>query len=141
MTGRVILCLIQELAISVSIIGGKTMPKYFVFANSFAAPLVSDRSMGYISSENAESVMLDFVETYNHPCGLYSANLYKSADDYYQNLPPLVEWRSNYAIMTDGVVGFIRIIGPNSIAVNGIIRTCENPKDGKITKRPPRTER
>lgn len=117
------------------------MNEYFVRANSFAAPIVSDTSTGYQEGDTAEAAMLAFVEGYSHPSRLYSANLYASADDFHKGRPTLVEWMSNHALLLqhDGCAT-IRSLRPGLVEVNGEQRECEEPYDGKITKRPARTE-
>ena len=71
------------------------MGEYFVRANSFAAPFVSDTSTGYSEGDTPSAAMLALVEGYSHPCHLYAADLYASADDFHKGCPALVSWRSN----------------------------------------------
>ena len=74
------------------------MPKYFIVANSFVAPFVSDTSFEYVTAKSPEDGMEKFKKRYKHPCGLYAANLYENADAYHQNKKPLVIFRSEKAI-------------------------------------------
>ena len=51
----------------------------------------------YCEGDTPELVMESFVTQYKGCMGLYYANLYKSADAYYQDEPPLAIWRSKLA--------------------------------------------
>lgn len=86
------------------------MKEYFVIANSFAAPFFSDTSESYIKGKNPLDAMNNFVKKYSHPCGLYSANLYASADDYHKNKKRLAFYLSNTVIekerLTKGLSGY-----------------------------------
>lgn len=73
------------------------MTEYFIVANSFAAPFVSDTSNTYVTADTPEDALYDFAEDYGHPFGLYSANAYASADDFHKGKEPLARWRSNKA--------------------------------------------
>ncbi len=66
--------------------------EYFVVANSFAAPFVSDTSTSYIKGTSPENAMSRFIELYKHPAKLYAANLYKNADDYHKGKTPLAQF-------------------------------------------------
>lgn len=78
------------------------MPEYFVFANSFAAPFFSDPSTGYTTGDTPQDGLRSFVASYNHPCGLYAAMLYVSADAYHKGHDPLGRWLSNDAALMLG---------------------------------------
>lgn len=81
------------------------MPEYFVVANSKAAPFASDQSTTYVIGETPQEALRKFVMDYSHPCGLYSANLYESADAYHKSRPPLTRFRTPEALSHD--IGFI----------------------------------
>ncbi len=70
------------------------MNEYFYVANSFAAPFFSDESTGFIKAETAYKTLLVLKRTYKHPCGLYAANIYESADAYHKNKEPLEKYLS-----------------------------------------------
>lgn len=71
-------------------------------ANSFAAPFVSDRSTGYIEAADPARALDELRESYDHPCGLYVALIYASADDWHKDAGPLARWLSPKATQTAG---------------------------------------
>lgn len=73
------------------------MPEYFIVANSFVAPIVSDISHDYIMADTPREAMKQFIANYDHPAGLYAANLYANADVYHKDEKPLLTWRSKKA--------------------------------------------
>lgn len=73
------------------------MKEYFIVANSFAAPIVSDRSTSYVKSADPKEALRQFKANYDHPCGLYAVNVYGSADDYHKEKEPLCQWLCNKA--------------------------------------------
>jgi hypothetical protein len=73
------------------------MPEFFIVANSFAAPFVSDESTHFVGADCAAEAMLDFIQTYDHPCGLFSANLYRDANAFHKKENPLHIFRSKEA--------------------------------------------
>jgi len=46
---------------------------YHWIANSFAAPICSDTSFGFIDAETAMEALMRLVTRYRHPYGLYAA--------------------------------------------------------------------
>lgn len=75
------------------------VPEFFIVANSNPAPMVSDQSTTYQPAPSSSSAIEQFVADYKHPCGLYSAAAYYSADDYHKGLPPAVRWLSHKALV------------------------------------------
>jgi len=74
--------------------------EYFVVANSFPAPFVSDQSTGYFTSDDdPKRAMEEYAAGYSHPCGMFAAGLYASADAYHKGEKPLVRWMSNKALV------------------------------------------
>jgi hypothetical protein len=71
--------------------------EFFIIANSFAAPIVSDRTKAYVRAADPELALNAFRETYNHPRGLFAARVYHSADDYERGKPPLAQYLSDDA--------------------------------------------
>ena len=113
------------------------MTEYFVTANSFAAPFFSDESTGFTKGENPEEALLNFVETYNHPCGLFAAVLYASADAYHKNHKPLAKWLCNKEIekrkITAGMGSYsCRSDHDGHLCVDGKDYKIEDPKGGKL---------
>ncbi len=49
------------------------MSEFFIVANSFAAPFISDESTHYVKARTAPLALEQFAAKYNHPAGLYAA--------------------------------------------------------------------
>ena len=76
------------------------MPEFFIVANSNAAPMVSDESVHYVDAESSASALERLVShIYKHPCGLYSAAAYYSADDFHKKARPAARWLSHKALV------------------------------------------
>ena len=117
--------------------GGGVMTEFFIVANSFAAPIVSDQSTGFISAENPAEALTKFFHSYKHPCGLYSAVCYANADDYHKGNPRLAIWKSNHAIKQEEATKDLGSYsyfgnGPGIFQVNGKEFKVKNPKHGKV---------
>lgn len=76
----------------------KDTNEYFVIANSFAAPMFSDTTMEYVKGSTPREAMQKFVAEYTHPCGLYAALLYESADAYHKGKKEIVRFLCNQEI-------------------------------------------
>lgn len=72
--------------------------RFFVVANSNAAPIVSDTSHTWVEGDTPAEAMSNFVATYSHPCGLFAANLYADANSYHSSEDPIEQWRSQRAM-------------------------------------------
>jgi hypothetical protein len=108
------------------------MSEFYIEANSFAAPFFSDQSHAYIEAETAAQALEQFAASYSHPCGLYAAVAYTSADARNKGEKPLARWLSNQAIRLEGVTGSIRMDAPGRGEINGEAVVIENPKEGRI---------
>lgn len=73
------------------------MTEYFIRANSCAAPFFSDSSTAYIRAGSPRKALNKFAAKYDHPCGLYAAACYKSADAMYKGEKALARWLSKKA--------------------------------------------
>lgn len=110
------------------------MAEYFIVANSFAAPFCSDTSTHFHEGDTAGSALNDFaVKGYKHPCGLYSAAAYDSAEAYHKGVKPLQRWLSNHAraIEESGATS-IRSDGPGLLTLNGKSKKVKYPKSGQL---------
>lgn len=110
------------------------MKEYFIVANSFAAPFCSDTSTHFHEGVSAGHSLNHFAETaYKHPCGLYSAAAYDSAEAYHKGAKPLQRWLSNHArtIEESGATS-IRSDGPGVIELDGKPRKVKAPKEGSL---------
>ena len=113
------------------------MTRYFVVAHSFAAPFVSDESTDYVDGKNPDEALRAFARAYNHPCGLYAANLYASADAYHMNEKPLARWLCNHErekrrVLKPLECGVYRGEGPGKFYVNDKLHVVKNPKGGDV---------
>jgi hypothetical protein len=113
------------------------MNEYFIIANSFAAPFVSDTSEGYETGNNAKEALRKYVEKYTHPAGLYSARCYASADDYHKGKPFLAEYLSNHeralqkATKNKGSYSYMGN-GAGDFEIDHKRIKVENPREGRI---------
>jgi hypothetical protein len=110
---------------------------YFVHANSFAAPFVSDESTGYVEGAAPNAALQDFADNYSHPCGLFSADLYESADAYHKGEKPLARWLCNQQIAKDQATAGLAAYsfmsrGPGAFEVDGKLYAVENPQGGRL---------
>lgn len=71
------------------------MTEYFIVANTFAMPFVSETLYKYIVAETAREAFLSLLENCEFP--IYSAAVYQSADDYHKLLPALYKYLSGKA--------------------------------------------
>jgi hypothetical protein len=72
--------------------------EYFIAANSFAAPFISDTSYCFVEAADPREAITRFVVNYKHPAGLYAAMCYEDANAFYKGSDLLVEWRCNHLI-------------------------------------------
>lgn len=111
--------------------------RYFIVANSFAAPFFSDQSTSFIEAATEVEALLQFKAKYSHPAGLYSANCYASADAYHGGQPQLAQWLCNHEIekqrLTKDISGY-SFLGhePGRFEINRVMHVVENPKEGQI---------
>lgn len=106
--------------------------EFYIEANSFAAPFFSDSSKGYVDATDATAALDAFAAGYRHPCGLYAATAYTSADARNKGEEPLARWLSNQAQRLEGVTGVIRMDAPGVGEINGEAVTIEDPKAGCV---------
>lgn len=114
------------------------MKEYFVISNSFAAPFFSDQGTGYVKGTIPSTTLLEFVNNYKHPAGLYSANLYESADSYHKGDKQLLQWLCNHEIgkqeATKTIKGGYSYLGhePGRFEIDRKEYVIPNPKGGRI---------
>ena len=111
--------------------------EYFIRANSFAAPFFSDDSSEYVTAATPEEALKTFAKEYAHPCGLYAAVCYDSADAYHKGKEPLARWLCNHEQekqrITKGM-GSYSMLGhaPGRFEINGELHEVKNPKEGGL---------
>lgn len=113
------------------------MPEFFIVANSFAAPFVSDTSTKHIEAETAEAALEAFAAAYSHPAGLYAAICYGNADAYHKSGKPLAKWMSNQAqFMQENANAPCSVFSkaPGSVELNGEPHRIKNPKAGAVVE-------
>jgi len=112
--------------------------EYYIFAQSFAAPFVSDDSEKYVEAEDEVEALTRFVDSYSHPMGLYSAVIYASHRDHVKRKKPLASWWSNHLIQLKlamkkaGGCCSMRGGGPGVFSVNDEDFNVPNPKGGEF---------
>ena len=115
------------------------MKEWFIKANSFAAPFVSDDSTEFVEAKTAELALLKFIKEYQHHAGLYAAVVYESAEAYHKNKKPVAKWLCNYEIekmrLTKNLGGYsFRGNSPGGFEIDGRSYVVENPKDGALVE-------
>lgn len=108
------------------------MAEFYIEANSFAAPFFSDHSHTYVMAGSAKNALEHFAADYSHPCGLYAAAAYSSANARNKGEKPLARWLCNQAQRLEGVLGTIRMDGPGRGEINGEAVTIDDPKAGCV---------
>src|SRR5690242_1346074 len=113
------------------------MAEYFVAAESFAAPFVSDRSESYVTGDTPEEALKAFAEGYKHPAGLYSAALYANADAYHKSAPQLARWLCNHEIEKQKItkpLGAYSYLGhgPGDFEIDRVRYKVDNPRGGQL---------
>jgi hypothetical protein len=73
------------------------MPEYFVITISFPAPVCGDQSEKYVQADNPIDAWQKAEKSYSHPFGLFSVQVFKSADDYHKKNTPEVYWITDKA--------------------------------------------
>lgn len=113
------------------------MNEYYIIANSFAAPFMSDTSEGFVEAKTPKEALDYFAAQYSHPSGLYSAVCYKDANAKAKNNPPLATWLCNYEIKKQEItknLGAYSFFGKGSegFEINGKNYDVEDYKNGKV---------
>lgn len=113
------------------------MAEYFIISRSFAAPFFSDESTGFVAAETPEAALEAYAASYPHPCGLYSAAAYASADAYHKNENPLRRWLCNHEIEKERItreLGAYSYLGhqPGDFEIDGVRHHVESPKQGRV---------
>ena len=116
-----------------------TEKEYFVVTNSFAAPFFSDQGNMFVTAISPQEALEIATKRYTHPCGLYSAGCYASADAYHKGQKVLARWLRNLVIeqerLTKGLEGYSICHESESVLViNGIRHIIENPCDGRVVE-------
>lgn len=113
------------------------MTEFFIHATSFAAPFVGDENTGYITGASPREALEKYAASYTHPCGLYAADCYASADAYHKGEKRVARWLSNKAQTIDREVsqhGAVSVYsaGPDLLEINGKPVAIRDPKQGSV---------
>lgn len=111
------------------------MAEFFIRAESFAAPFVSDPSAKYVEAVSAKEALELFAGSYRHPAGLYAADAYASADAYHKGAQPLARWLCNHEQEKRKVMGPGHSYlghGPGDFEIDGERIRVKNPKGGSL---------
>ena len=112
--------------------------RYFILANSFAAPFFSDTSTDYVEADSPREALEQFAAAYKHPAGLFAALAYSTADAYHGGDKPLARWLCNHERekqrLTAGM-GSYSYLGhePGRFEINGVQHVVENPHGGSVS--------
>ncbi len=111
--------------------------EYFIIGNTFAAPFFSDTLKRFIKAETPEKALMKFIEECTHPCGIYSANCYESADACEKNEKPLSKWLCNLEIEQQNITkdkGAYSYLnkGEGILVIDGEEHKIDNWKEGKL---------
>ena len=115
------------------------MREFFIVANSFSAPFVSDQSTEFLFHDSPETALECFASMYKHPAGLYAAECYESANAYHKGDKPLARWLCNHEAekqrLTKDLGSYSYLgHGPGEFEINGVRHTVEDPKGGRIVQ-------
>lgn len=113
------------------------MAEYFIVANSFAAPFVSDKWEVFVSGESPEEALTTFAAGCGHPAGLYAAEIYADANSYHKSDKPLARWLSNHEAALreatkDRAAYSYMGHGPGQFEVDGKPYHVDDPKGGSL---------
>ena len=114
--------------------------EFFIVANSFAAPFVSDQSTGYAQGETASEALESFAVAYKRPAGLYAAIAYDNADSYHKSGPIRARWSCNLVIAQERATAGKGVYSLRHdrdgkgefIEVDGARTYVQNPRHGKV---------
>lgn len=106
---------------------------WFLVAASFAAPFVSDSSTHYVQAATPAAALEQLAQVYRHPCGLYAAQAYRSADAFHKGEKYLARWLSNHArAIEEAKATVYRSDGPGELTLDGIRHPVQDPKAGAV---------
>lgn len=113
------------------------MTEFYIETNSFAAPFFSDGGHRYVSAATPQEALEIAAREYKHPCGLYSAAAYTSADAMNKGEKPLAKWLCNAELkkqeLTQSLPAYaMRGISPGVFEIDGVRHTVRNPKGGRV---------
>jgi hypothetical protein len=107
------------------------MAEYFIAARSFAAPFVSDESTGFAEAATPVAALEQFAARYTHPCGLYAAEAYESAEAYHKGRKAVAQWLSNHARrIVERQPTMVLSHGPGKMELDGKATEVKDPKGG-----------
>ncbi len=113
------------------------MNEYFIVANSFAAPFVSDTSEKFVVATTPEEALKQYAAEYSHPAGLYAAVAYKDANAKAKGEEPVARWLCNHELekqrLTNDMGAYSYLgHGPGDFEVDGKRHMIADPKGGKV---------
>ena len=115
------------------------MSTFFIVANSFAAPLISDVSYHYVDADTPQGAVEAFLLTYSHPFKLYSAAVFSGADPYHRGEKPFLFWLSNHELARRAAVQnkpSYSYLGhcPGKFEIDHVLHTIDNSYGGEIVE-------
>jgi hypothetical protein len=115
--------------------------EYFIVANSFAAPFVSDQSEHFEEAKSPRKALEAFAGRYSHPARLFAADCYASATDYHKGKPALARWLCNHEIARQkatkgkGCHSYTSL-GPGRLKIDDELIVIPEPFKGKLVPVP-----
>lgn len=111
--------------------------EWFVKTMSFAAPFFSDEGTRYVTAVSAADALEQVAATYSHPCGLFAAVAWPSADAMHKREEPSATWLSNHEIERKRLTqdkSCYSYLGhaPGDFEIDGVRHNVENPKAGRV---------
>jgi hypothetical protein len=115
--------------------------EYFIVANSFAAPFVSDTSEGFEEADSPQEALELYASRYSHPARLFSADCFESATAYHKNQKPLARWLCNHEIARQAATkgkGSYSYEGlrPGMFKIDGELVIANEPFNGSLVPVP-----
>jgi hypothetical protein len=107
------------------------MIEFYIETNSFAAPMFSDNGHCYVTAPNVADALEKCRTEYRHPCGLYAAAAYSSADARKKGETPIARWICNQAKALENAT-MLFVHKPGDAEIDGVRMQIEDPKGGKV---------
>jgi hypothetical protein len=102
----------------------------FVVARTFAAPFVFETIERYVDGDPRAAIEA-LVSQNRDGIGIFAADAWSTADDYYRDRSPLARWRSNKALVIEGASS-IYSEGPDRVEIDGEWHEIDDPKLGRF---------
>jgi len=111
------------------------MKEYFIIANTFAAPFVSETIETFTKGKDAKDAMKNFID--GHKNEIYSARGYKNADAFYKKEKPVVNYDCNKLLLLNSLTKDKSTYSylshsDKEFELDDVIYKVEEPREGVI---------